>query len=125
LSWDVTAFYDSMLSAAGVTAKQHYLLKNIGKAGKCSVRELADVTEYDRSTLARTLKPLLARGLVIDMRAPGTRNRQLELTEEGWKAENHALELWSVAQGMVEEALGEDGMAAFELIVSRFSELGH
>lgn len=123
LSWDVTAFYDRMLSAAGVTAKQHYLLKNIGKAGKCSVRELADITEYDRSTLARTLKPLLSRGLVVDMRAPGTRNRQLELTEAGWETEKHALELWDEAQRMAVKALGDDGVAAFELVVSRLSAL--
>ncbi len=124
LSWNVTEFYDRMISEAGVTARQRYLLSSIGKAGKCSIRELADITEYDRSTLARTLKPLLSRGLVVDMRAPGTRNHQLELTEEGWKVENHALELWDEAQSMVEKTLGEDGMAAFELIVSRFSKLG-
>jgi DNA-binding MarR family transcriptional regulator len=107
-----------MLAPCGVTVRQYSLLLNISRTENCSVKELADVTELDRSTLARSLKPLYQRGLVIDTKEPGTRNSQLELTKAGRKTVEYANQLWTEAQKAVECKLGQTGLHEFEKIMA-------
>ncbi len=81
------------------------------------------MAELDRSTLARNLKPLLNRGLVIDTRQPGARNRQLELTAAGQQTVAAAQTLWEKAQQKVQATLGEAGQAALEEVLAALAKL--
>ncbi len=45
-----------------------------------SIRILAKATELDHSILTWSLKPLLKRGLMVDLETPGARNSKLVLT---------------------------------------------
>lgn len=110
----VTKFYDNILKPCGVTVSQYSLLLNISKAEYCSVKELADMAELDRSTLARNLKPLYQQGLVINTKEPGTRNSRLELTKAGKETVECAKQLWAEAQAAVKLKLGEGGLHALE-----------
>lgn len=122
-SGDVSKYYDQVLAPSGVTTSQYSLLLNISRAHQCSVKELADMAELDRSTLARNLKPLLNRGLVIDTRQPGARNRQLELTAAGQQTVAAAQTLWEKAQQKVQATLGEAGQAALEEVLAALAKL--
>jgi DNA-binding MarR family transcriptional regulator len=114
----VTKLYDNILEPCGVTVRQYSLLFNISyRSNHCSVKELADMAELDRSTLARSLKPLFLQGLIVDTSRPGTRNSQLELTEAGKETLERAKILWSNAQLALMQKFGDEGLAALEKVL--------
>lgn len=110
----VTRFYDDILQPCGVTVRQYSLLLHISRSQHCSVRELADMTQLDRSTLARSLKSLFRKALIVDVRPSGTRNSQLELTDAGKETLAHARLLWTKAQALLAQKLGDEGLDTLE-----------
>lgn len=119
----VTKHYDRVLSPCSITVSQYSVLLNISRAEQCSIRELADMAELDRSTLARNLQPLFRQGLVVDTRQPGTRNCQLELTESGKEKLEWAKLLWAEAQQDVKLKLGDKGLDALEKVLGSLEAL--
>lgn len=113
----VTKFYDNMLIPSGVTVRQYSLLFNISQAKDCSVKELADMTELDRSTLARSLKPLFNQCLVVDTSQPRARNSKLELTEAGKATLEQAKLLWEKAQFELMQKLGCERVNGLEKVL--------
>lgn len=111
---NVIAFYDGTLKPAGVTVRQYSLLRGIAGQDGCSTSALAKATELDPSTLARSLKPLLAQGLVADKKAQGCRDRKLVLTPQGKRTEQAAAALWSQAQAALEAKLGAERLRILE-----------
>ena len=103
-----------MLSPAGVTVRQYSLLYEISAHKECSVSGLAEATELERSTLARSLKPLIKQGLVLDTKKDGKRDSKLILTEKGEDTKKQAEKLWAEAQALFEEKLGTEKLKAFE-----------
>lgn len=106
----VTDYYDRALKAAGLTINQYSLLANIRSAQPLSVSALADRVGLERTTLARTLKPLFLAGLIEDTASPGGRERQLRLSAQGAARLKLAVPLWDQAQSDVESALGPKGL---------------
>jgi DNA-binding MarR family transcriptional regulator len=111
---NVIRFYDGKLSPSGVTVRQYSLLRQVGLHPGCSVSELAKLTELERSTLARSLKPLFSEGYLEDRKKPGTRDRSLHLTASGKRTCIKAGRLWAEAQLEYEESLGADTVKALE-----------
>lgn len=120
---DVTGFYDHALEESGVTIQQYSLLLNISKAQNGTLRELADMAELDRSTLARNVKPLLSKKLVYDAKEDGARNSKLMLTAEGEQTLQLAAKLWKEAQQKVRQLLGETGIEELEKVLKAFEAL--
>lgn len=110
----VIRFYDATLAPSGVTARQYSLLNAVFLNKKCSIRVLADATLLDRSTLSRSLKPLLKDGLIADKKVPGSRDCVLELTQKGLGVYRQAMGLWQEAQRRFEETLGPRRVEALE-----------
>ena len=54
------------LEKAGITRGQYALLANIERNPGISVSALAETMDLERTTLVRNLKPLEARGLIVD-----------------------------------------------------------
>lgn len=113
----VAAFYDQMLSPTGLTARQCSLLFNVSLSDRCSLRELADLTELDRSTIARSLKPLFQQGHISDVSPAGARSSQLRLTRSGRKIIEQARPLLAKAQREFSKKLGKDGVEALETVL--------
>jgi DNA-binding MarR family transcriptional regulator len=99
------------------------LLLNISRALSCSVRELAGLADLDRSTLARSLKPLFKQGFIIDAKSPGTRDSRLELTKCGQETVLAAGELWTQAQKALERHFGQSGLKELESVMARLEAL--
>ena len=116
-------FYNGILAPSGVTARQYFLLLTIGKMERCSVRELADAAELDRSTLSRSLKPLREQGMIADQKAGGAKSSRLELTDKGRAVLEQARILWGQAQRALEEKAGKEGKEALEKVFSLLNEL--
>lgn len=99
-------FYDETLAPTGVSVAQYALLININRMEGCGTGELARVMKYEKSTLVRTLQPLLNDGFIAD-RSPGSnRKRQLYITEEGTRVFSKTKLLWSKAQNEIHSRLG-------------------
>ena len=77
----------------------------------------------DRSTLARSLKPLIQSGYIIDNKAEGARDSVLELSEKGVSVCNEAAGLWEIAQCKFEEKLGEEQLTALENALTLLQDL--
>ncbi len=120
---NVIGFYDRKLKEAGITVRQYSLLKNINENEGCSVRVLADLTDLDRSTLARSLKPLMKAGLIKDSKEAGTRDSKLSLTDEGKETCALAASLWEQAQKEFENRLGIEQVKVLENTLLALQEL--
>lgn len=120
---NVIQFYDNILSPSGVTVRQYSLLNKIAENEGCSVRELSDAVELDRSTLARSLKPLMQAGYIEDRKESSARNSVLYLTKEGVHTCHHAAELWQKAQKEYEDKLGENTVRELENILELLQTL--
>lgn len=111
---NVIRFYDSVLAPCGVTVRQYSLLNAISEHSGCNVRILSEATLLDRSTLARSLKPLIQAGYIKDGKVLGARDSILVLTEKGTLVCKEAADLWENAQRQFEAKLSKEQLAAFE-----------
>ena len=115
---NVIKFYDGILAPSNVTVRQYSLLRAVADHKGCNVRELSEITLLDRSTLARSLKPLMQAGYINDKKPVGARNSILELSEEGILVCDEAAALWEMAQQRFEEKLGTEQLNALETALS-------
>lgn len=120
---NVASFYDQKLKPSGVTVRQYSLLKNINENEGCSIRILSELTDLDRSTLARSLKPLLGNSLIVDMKTAGTRDSKLFLTDKGKEVCAFAETLWEAAQREYEKILGAEQVESLERGLEALQEL--
>jgi len=119
----ITEVYDEFLEPSNLKLGQFSLLKHINQLGPISVSDLALIMRLDRTTLVRNLKPLEKDGLVEDISAEGTRNRQLKLTAKGIETYRLAEKLWEKAQNFLEEYLGKDNIDTFTVLLSKIEAL--
>jgi DNA-binding MarR family transcriptional regulator len=114
----LTQIYDSALEPAQLTVSQFGLLANLyqphsGEPSGLSIGVTAQRLGMDPTTLMRTLKPLIARGLIKNVPDPAdARVRIVRLTAKGERALRKALPLWRQAQQHVEAALGLEATRA-------------
>ena len=109
----VTELYDKALKPVGLSVTQYSLLVNLCRKEGCGTGELAERVKLEKSTVVRTLQPLLRDGLIVDNATGGGRRRCLCLTPSGENVLQKAFPLWQKAQ---EEVLAELGMPYDELV---------
>lgn len=114
----VTESYDRMLQPIGLTVNQYSLLINISRLEACSVSDLAGYVGLDRTTLVRSLKPLLGLGYIEDISEKGQRNRQLQITKAGQQILQQGEVLWRKAQSELEQKVGKEKLEQLSEILS-------
>lgn len=100
----VTAVYDRHLNEVGMSVGQYSLLVNIGTE-MLPLSRLARRTATDRTTLTRTLAPLIKAGWVVVTPGEDARTRLVALTEAGRRKADAAREVWQRAQDQIGAAL--------------------
>ncbi len=100
-----TQRFDAALKDCGLTANQLALLLACADADGTTTGAVSETLAVDRSTLTRTLRPLIERGL-IERRPGAGRSRRLSLTEEGRRRVAEALPRWAEAERALAEAIG-------------------
>ena len=114
----LSAFYDKSLASARLTTSQFSLMKSLSQVEPCTVTMLADIMGLERTTLVRTMRPLLERKLIHNTASEKSRNKALTLTKEGIALLGYANELWSNAQSEIESYMGHDRIETLmELLV--------
>ena len=94
----ITDLYDIALKPAGITVNQYSLLVNISRIEGCGTGELAEHVKLEKSTLVRTIQPLLRNELIIDKASGEKRRRRLYLTPAGEDVLRVAFPLWNKVQ---------------------------
>lgn len=111
LSRRMTSFYEQHMRETGLKLSQYSVLSNLSEEPQ-SIVQLADRLEMDRTTLTRSLKPLLANGWVIEVAGGDARQRLIRLTPQGQTFRQQAHVRWRDAQLALEGQLGRDVVAA-------------
>lgn len=119
----LTDFYDKALRPLGITVNQYSLIVNIHRLEPCSVVALAEAVRLEKSTLVRSLKPLLEQGLLQDVSAPRSRSRQIRLTDRGKKALERARPVWQDTQQQIKTVVGEDEVKQFMRVLRNLEAL--
>ena len=100
------------MRGSGLNLSQYSLLAQLSEAPQ-SLTALADRMEIDRTTLTRSLQPLLEQGWVAQSSGTDARQRLFALTASGTRARNAARRHWRQAQLALEQSLGQDFIANF------------
>jgi DNA-binding MarR family transcriptional regulator len=102
----ISKLYERYLSEAGITPTQFSILRTLSRGPGLTMAELSKAMVVDRTTLVRTLKPLLRRALVsAPAEAHGTR-RVVRLTPLGQAKLDEAAVHWAAAQARFEQCFG-------------------
>ena len=110
LSRRMTSFYEIHMRQTGLKLSQYSVLTNISDQAQTLV-QLADRLEMDRTTLTRSLKPLLEKGWVAEVASGDARQRLLVLTQNGHVFREQAKARWREAQLALEARLGRNVVA--------------
>ncbi len=102
----MTRIYDTHLLPVGLTLNQYSVLSNLVRSGPPSVNGMAEILGMDRTTLTRTLKPLIAARLLVLEPGDDKRSKRIALTELGRSTWERAKPLWRAAQDEIETKLG-------------------
>lgn len=115
----VTDLYDGYLAPLGLSVTQYSLLSKLRKLEHCSVSELANYVGLERTTVVRTLKPLIEKGWVEDISSKKVRNRELIVTEDGIRILDQGEPMWIKAQEEIESRIGEEDIDTLNRILSQ------
>jgi DNA-binding MarR family transcriptional regulator len=110
----VTQTYDRAVAPAGLTITQYSLLQNLRREAGISVSTLAARMGIERTSLLRTLKPVLAAGWARNEEGGAGRPAALEITQEGMKRLRVAKPMWQKAQDELRRRLGVAGVGALQ-----------
>lgn len=113
LTRKMTNIYDHYLAADELTISQYSLLARIGKYGPIGVIPLAGNMGMDRSTMSRTLKPLIALGWIATVDLPlemltDKRSFGVSLTAAGRQKWQASMPNWRKAQNKINAILGDE-----------------
>lgn len=103
----VTRLYDQELRANGLEPTQFTLLMVLDAVGETSQGDLSKFLALDSTTLTRTLRLLLKRGLIRTIPGDDRRVRLLSLTAEGRQKFHRARPSWERAQRRLKGELGQ------------------
>jgi len=102
----VTRAFNQALRDTGLEVTEMTLLAALARENAGSISELADRLAFERTTLVRNLKALVAKGYVGAERGAGRAVRHV-VTPAGEAVLEAALPIWAQLQGRLEAAAGE------------------
>lgn len=120
----VTSYYDKKMETLGISTTQFSMMINIKSEGKINVGALAKLLKLEKSTLTRTLAPLIDKGFIHSERGENRREVVLTLTDAGQRKMEEAFPLWCQLQAEMIDYLGGEAMAkAFVETLSKLQVL--
>jgi len=102
--------YQNALSPTGISIVQLSVLRALERHGPLMLSRLADELAMERTSLYRTIEPLVTLGAVQVKSAIKGKAKIAELTEEGYDTIKRVMPFWSEAQGCILEEVGGDAL---------------
>lgn len=115
--------YEAALGDCDLSVTQFALLRAIERQGAVALTDLARVMVMERTSLYRSLEPLVQQGLVQVAAASAGRSKVANLTASGRKQIETALPHWESAQKQVEALIGEQHWARISTLLLEIPEL--
>jgi DNA-binding MarR family transcriptional regulator len=108
----VSQAYDAALAPLGLRTTQYSILIRLERSGPWSLGALAAKLVLDRTTLGRTIRPLIRDGLATMQADPADRrSRVLAITAKGSALVARATPAWESAQARFDAVYGADKAA--------------
>jgi DNA-binding MarR family transcriptional regulator len=114
----VSKLYDAEIAHAGLKGSQFSLLAHVLSLGPISPSDLATQMGMDASTLTRNLRPLTAKGWVLQGPGADHRGRSIAITAAGLVKHAQARPHWKRAQQLLNQRLGEPEVAALHRLMA-------
>ncbi|MDP9813476.1 DNA-binding MarR family transcriptional regulator [Rhizobium tibeticum] len=108
----ITSIYDQELRCHGLSASQFSMLIVIAKLGGASRAEIGRANFQDRTTLTRSLAPLLKEGWIEELPTEGGRSRPVVISVAGESLLSEAAPAWREAQRKASRLVGSAGAKA-------------
>lgn len=112
----VTQTYDRALADAGLTITQYSLLAHLSRQPGRSISALAESMGMDRTTLVRTLQPVVDAGWARHGSTSAGHAAEMALTAAGAAKLRAAKPLWQRAQRELDALLGSGRIAALHAL---------
>lgn len=114
----VTQFYDQFMAPTGLRTTQFSILAKLQRHGPLTINALAAEMVMDRTTLGRTVLPLVRQKLVAIVKGSADRrSKELHLTDAGLDRLRDAVKEWLRAQGRFEEIFGAERTAELRALL--------
>jgi DNA-binding MarR family transcriptional regulator len=114
----VTRFYDQFMAPVGLRTTQFSILAKLQRHGPLTINALAAEMVMDRTTLGRTVLPLVRQKLVAIVKGSADRrSKELHLTDAGLDRLRDAVKEWLRAQGRFEEIFGAERTAELRALL--------
>jgi DNA-binding MarR family transcriptional regulator len=114
----VTQFYDQVMAPVGLRTTQFSILAKLQRLGPLPINALAAQLIMDRTTLGRTLRPLVRQGFVDMVRGKiDRRSKELRLTDAGAERLRAAVRQWIRAQDRFAEIFGAERTAELRALL--------
>jgi DNA-binding MarR family transcriptional regulator len=118
----VTQFYDQFMAPAGLRTTQFSILAKLQRLGPLTINALASAMVMDRTTLGRTIRPLVRQKLVAIVKGSADRrSKELHLTDAGLERLRDAVKEWLRAQGRFKEIFGAERTAELRALLHAVS----
>ena len=91
-----------------ITASQFSLLNAAALAGGLPISEVADLLVMDRTTLSRSLKPLVEEGYIEMIEGHDKRSKSVALTKKGTAVLLKSIPIWEKLQEETISRLGKN-----------------
>lgn len=115
----VSKLYDAEIAQAGLKGSQFSLLSHVLTLGPISPSDLAARMGMDASTLTRNLRPLIAKGWVLQGPGADHRGRSIAITPAGQAKHAEARVHWKRAQHLLNQRLGEPEVAQLHRLIAQ------
>jgi DNA-binding MarR family transcriptional regulator len=118
----ITQFYDQIMAPTELRTTQFSILAKLQRLGPLTINALATKMVMDRTTLGRTIQPLVRQGLVAVVRGPADRrSKELRLTDNGADRLRDAIKQWIRAQDRFAEIFGSERTAELRALMHAVS----
>ena len=116
--------YDMALAQSGLSGPQFTLLTKLTQTGPVPIKTLAAAIGIDRTTLSRTLQPLVSRGLLREQTGEDRRVKRISITPRGAATRARAETAWRVVQQAAVDSLGSDQAEEMLLCLTALERAG-
>ncbi|MBL6689750.1 MAG: winged helix-turn-helix transcriptional regulator [Pseudomonadales bacterium] len=117
----LTKRYDEALAPSGLSITQFAQLRQLLTAEQPTVKDLAEASGLDRSTLGRNIKVMERMGLVSVSVGKDARTRTINVTPGGLSAFKQAEPLWQAVQLELKTDLGAGGLGLLDHLLGSLS----
>jgi DNA-binding MarR family transcriptional regulator len=114
----ITKIYDKALAPSNLKATQFAALMYIKDHGPLNISTLSTIMVLDRTTLVRNLKHLENAVLIENVPTSDSRERQINITEDGRRAVELAFPHWKQVQREMVNKIGSDNLKTLDFIVT-------